>query len=661
MAPWYTDDIKEAKTERRKAERKWRETGLVVHKQIYQAARDNVTALIAKSKEDYYKERISSSDDTQSALFACVKELLNEKKSSKLPEFDSAQELADHIANYFKDKIAKIRTYLEDIQKTFNEDLEPEVKLVPDDAHSTTFSPATEEEVRKIIMASASKSCCLDPIPTYLLKKCLHILLPVITKIINLSFSSATVPECFKIAAVIPLLKKIFLDPEFLNNLRPVSTLPFVSKTLERVAGKRMGTHKQKNCLHEKMQSAYREGHSTESALVRIQNDLLISIDNKQCVFLVLLDLSAAFDTVDHNVLLNRLSERYGIKGQALSWVESYLSDRKQFITVEGVRSTEHTLDCNVPQGSVLGPSFFSDYNAPVADIFHRHGIAYHLYADDTQVYLAFPAGAETEAREKLELCLQDVKLWMARNYLKLNDSKTDFMILGSAHSLKNISTTHIKIGDELVKPSTSVKNIGATLDHQLKMDKQINMVCKSAWFHMYQLGKIKKYLTNSQLRSVIQAFVISKIDQNNSLLIGSPKYLIAKLQSVQNAAAKFVCGIRRFDRVEPPLNILHWLPVEHRIKYKVLLLCYKCLNGKGPQYLKELLIPYKPPRILRSSSANSLVEPRSLTRTYGDRAFSVVAPRLWNRLPASVKDSSSVDSFKRSLKTHLFKIAYPK
>ena len=148
----------------------------------------------------------------------------------------------------------------------------------------------------------------------------------------------------------------------------------------------------------------------------------------------------------------------------------------------------------------------------------------------------------ESEALKKL--CLQDVRLWLASNYLKLNDSKTEFMILGSAHNLRNIRTSYIKVGHELVGPSASVKNIGAVLDQHLRMDKHVSMVCKAAWFHLYQLGKIKKYLSTSQLKSVIQAFVISKLDQNNSLLVGSPKYLISKLQSVQNAAAKFVCGI---------------------------------------------------------------------------------------------------------------------
>ena len=411
--------------------------------------------------------------------------------------------------------------------------------------------------------------------------------------------------------------------------------------------------------FNEKMQSAYREGHSTETALIRIQNGVLRSIDSKRCVFLVLLDLSAAFDTVDHRILVTRLSDRFGVRGSALQWIESYLSERKQFVVVNGTRSHEHSLDCNVPQGSVLGPGLFGDYSSPIGDIFRKHGIDFHLYADDTQVYVSFPADDEAQALSKLEACIAEVRLWMAKNYLKLNDEKTDFVILGSKHNLKKVTTSHVTIGDAKIKPSDCVKNIGASLDKEMQLEKQVTLTCKSAWYHLYQLSKIKKYLSQEQLQTVIQAFVISKLDENNGLLIGSPRQLTTKLQSIQNAAAKMICGIKRFDHVQAPLQKLHWLPVEYRIKFKVLLLCFKCMFDNGPTYLKELLIPYAPPRSLRSSSSNLLTVPKTAMKRYGDRAFSVAGPVLWNSLPESVRSCQSVPSFKRSLKTHFFKLAH--
>ena len=186
-----------------------------------------------------------------------------------------------------------------------------------------------------------------------------------------------------------------------------------------------------------------------------------------------------------------------------------------------------------------------------------------------------------------------------------------------------------------------------------------MNKTCQSAWYNLHHLTKLKKYLSNDQLRTVIHAFVTTKLDQNNSLLFGLPKTVISKLQSVQNAAARLIAGQRKYDRKAAPLRDLHWLPVEKRIVFKILLLCYKSLNNNGPDYLKELLLPYKPSRSLRSTSALLLVEPRTSLITYGDRAFSVAAPRLWNHLPQHIRMCTSVSTFKMSLKTYLFKEAF--
>ena len=247
----------------------------------------------------------------------------------------------------------------------------------------------------------------------------------------------------------------------------------------------------------------------------------------------------------------------------------------------------------------------------------------------------------------------------MAANYLKLNDSKTEFIVFGSKKNLAEIKTQSMCLGESHVPSHPSVKNIGVHLDETLKMDKQVAATCKVAWFHLYQISKIRKYLTDDQTKSVIHANVTSRLDHNNSLLIGLPKKSIGKLQLIQNAAARLIVGLKKRDHVTPTLRELHWLPVEQRILFKVMLLTFKALNNKGPAYLKELLTPYVPARNLRSSSDNQLCVPKSCYVETSKRAFGTRAPCEWNRLPISIRNKPSVNSFKTALKTYLFKQAY--
>ena len=215
------------------------------------------------------------------------------------------------------------------------------------------------------------------------MKDCYTILLPVIAGIINLSFDNATIPANFTEAVLDPILKKDSLDHEVHKNFRSFSNLRFVSKATEKVVALRLNQHLVNNNLHEMFQSAYRIEHSTETALTRIHNDILLAIDDSSCIILVLLDFSAALDAVDHNILL-RLELRFGITGKALSWLTFYLTDRTQFVQVANEHSTSRKLLCGVPQGSVLGPVLYAMYTAPLADITRQHGLNFHFYADDT-------------------------------------------------------------------------------------------------------------------------------------------------------------------------------------------------------------------------------------------------------------------------------------
>uniref|UniRef100_A0A674PCY9 Reverse transcriptase domain-containing protein n=1 Tax=Takifugu rubripes TaxID=31033 RepID=A0A674PCY9_TAKRU len=500
-------------------------------------------------------------------------------------------------------------------------------------------------------------TCLLDPIPTHLLKDVLPLIGSSILDQINGSLVSGYVPRSYKVAVIKPLLKKPSLDPDVLANYRPISNLPFISKVLEKVVVTQLLEHLQRNSLFEMFQSGFRAHHSTETALLKVTNDLLIASDHGLVSMLVLLDLSAAFDTVDHSILLQRLEHVIGIKGTALDWFRSYLSDRYQFAHVHGVPSSYSRVSHGVPQGSVLGPILFTLYMLPLGNIIRQHGINFHCYADDTQLYLSMKP-EETEKLVKLQTCLKDIKSWMSSNFLLLNPGKTEVMVFGP-EPLRDRLDHMITLDGISLTSSLSVRNLGVTFDQNLSFNSHIKLVSRSAFFHLRNISKIRKLLMQPDAEKLVHAFVTSRLDYCNSLLSGCPNNSLRSLQLIQNAAARVLTGIDKRDHISPVLASLHWLPVKFRITFKTLLLTYKVLRGLAPSYLEELVIPYQPNRPLRSQNAGLLVVPRVSRSRMGGRAFSYQAPLLWNQLPVQVREADSIATFKIRLKTYLFEKAY--
>ena len=190
-------------------------------------------------------------------------------------------------------------------------------------------------------------------------------------------------------------------------------------------------------------------------------------------------------------------------------------------------------------------------------------------------------------------------------------------------------------------------------------MTDHVKSMCKSAYLNLRNIACARRYLTEEATTTLVHSLVISKLDCLNALLYGLPDSLIKRLQLLQNNAARLIRRKKKNDHITPLLCDLHWLPVKQRIKYKLILLTFKCLHGKAPKYLSDLLETYQPARSLRSSTQCLLKEKPSRLKSYGDRAFSVAAPRLWNNLPVDLRESNSLETFKRKLKTHLFREAY--
>ena len=538
--------------------------------------------------------------------------------------------------------------------------LDEGVKQAPETL--SVFKPASVSEVKVIVKSMANKCCDLDPIPTWLAKECLDELAPYVTSLVNNSLDSGKVPSAFKQALVRPLLKKPNLDKDEYKSYRPVSNLSFISKVLERVVSSRLMEHQNLQDLREIYQSAYVPGHSTETALVRIHNDLALAVDNHGAALLVLLDLSAAFDTIDHEVLLGRLQQRYGVEGSALAWLGSYLKERKQCIMIDSARSQDEQLLYGVPQGSVLGPLLFASYVSPLGDIIRSYGLHFHSYADDTQIYVEVDPRNDhsiNNAVQQVECCLAHVRMWMSQNYLKLNEDKTEIVFISTKSQISKVSFPSVDVGDVKVKPSSLAKNLGVNFDSVLSMESYVNSVCKSCSYHLYNIARIRGYLDRKTVETVVHALVSSKLDYCNSVLAGVSGKLLKRLQRVQNSAARVVCQVSKRSHITPVLRSLHWLPIKKRIEYKLLLLAHKALHGSAPKYLSCLLVKHDPKRTLRSSSQGFLDIPKTKLKSFGDKAFSANVPKLWNKLPGNLRATTSIEEFKRLLKTHLFGEAY--
>ena len=655
---WYGSKLQKAKAAKRKAERKFLHSRTLKYFENFQVQRNRYNHLLAQEKRLYYNSKIRECGRDTKSIQKVVDQLLYKNNSLVLPKSTSELELANSFCKFFSDKTELIRSNLPTIYTTIDIDIPPPCSSF------SAFKLVTNDHIEKLIMESSTKSCTLDPIPTWLLKECTEEMVPFITELINKSLSSGVFPENMKSALVSPLLKKASLDPNVFKNYRPVSNLSFVSKILEKVVAGQLKSYMAENNLHEKSQSAYKAFHSTETALLKIQNDIRSAVDKKEIVVLVLLDLSAAFDLIDHDVLFDRMRNILGIKGTVLEWFKSYLRGRSQSIKIGKIKSCIHYLLYCVPQGSVLGPLLFLIYILPLATLIRSHGVHTHGFADDTQLYLSMTPSNKVmlqDAIKKIESCLSNIYKWMTRNKLKLNSDKTEILFIGTENMLSKLDIPSINVcGCEIKTTNLPIKNLGVFFDCNMSMKHHVSHVVQSANYHLRNISRIRKCLSLEVAKQVITSLVLSRLDYCNSLLFGVPSTIIYKLQLIQNTAAKVIFKKRKYDHITPWLKSLHWLTIDKRIIFKILLIIFKCLHGMAPSYLSDLISIYQPGRPLRSSNDISRLVPKSSRLVnFGDRAFQIYAPKIWNSLPVSIRQSKTVHIFKRDVKTYLFRQAY--
>lgn len=641
-APWLTDTIREMQELRNAAFSKYKLSRSNHDWESYKNIRNYVTGAIHREKKAYLSHILKNK---------CSKTTWNTLRSLDIVKNTQQHELPNLLRN-----VNNINTYFNNISVPIP--TADQAKLL--DKYSSSkfvsncsfcFTTVDTDVVMKHILSIKSHSVGCDLISITMLKLVSSFLLHHITFIINTCILTSTYPRAWKTACVVPLAKNS--NPIDLSHLRPISILPTLSKVLELILKSQISNYVFDNNIIPAFQSGFRPHHSTTTALLHISDYLLKATDDSQVTCLILLDFSKAFDTLDPNILYNKLLY-YGFEAGAASFIYNYLCDRSQKVTVDSEESTTLPVYYGVPQGSILGPLLFSIYISDFHQSLNMCNI--HHYADDSQVYLSFPIQDVVYANELLNKELSSLSCISVAHRLKLNPSKSQVIVFGPKKSRDAAKLSlNIKIGNNSINTVNQCKNLGLWFDENLRFTRHVNYLCQSSYLTLKQLYPHKNIMTSELKLNLCNALIISKISYCDSVY--GPALLnmdSIRLQRIQNSCYRFAFGIRKYQSgISNIIQNSGNLKLDKLRKLHLLCITHKILGSSTPSYLFNKL------RKLHRNSANFktrhslLLEiPRHATAMY-TRSFTYNASKEYNSLPSEFKNYT-IKNFKKKLKKFL-------
>ena len=652
---WYTSELGDLKRTKRRAERKYKKyptsrtrNELNEIKLVYKKA-------IFKAREKFYSNISEEEKNDMGKLFKRVNYLVdNNSNRNVLPTATDPTQLANDLGNFFADKVNAIRTEISDRIDHAQHGLGIE--------HSFSgctlfdFEPSDKTELTEIITSMNNKFSTVDPIPPSFIKQHLDYFLPILLDIVNKSLSMGF-PDNLKHTTVNPIYKEKGSDSELFKSYRPVSNLPFLSKLIEKVALKRINKHLQSFNLLPLNQSGYIKQHSCETAICKITNDLQQIVHEGKMAVLVLLDLSAAFDTIDHSILINLLQHKFGITGNVLQWLKSYSKGRTFSVKIKHVKGGRILMIYGVPQGSILGPLLFILYISDIPEVACNHDVLNQGYADDTQLYIGFnPVVDFTNNSNKLKDCIKDLESWMTSNFLQLNVDKTEVLFVGKPNDFA-VHSLQIEIGIKTYSSDSSqnVRSLGVELDKTLSMKATISDRVKSCYFNLKKISRIRSFLSVRHKLFLINAFILSKLDYCNIALACVPTIHLKPLEKVLNAAMRFVYSLKPRMNTSSYLQKSHILPVAYRIKFKTCTTAFKVVHQQCPSYMRDI-VKFREPseRNLRSNMDTYVLAHSNYTNSI---EYTMIMN--WNSLPYHIRSSTTLNIFKKKLKTFYFALAF--
>ena len=653
--PFINEEIKEKMAKRDQAHKIARETGALVDWQYYRDCRNDVKTVLREAEKEYVQNEIKK-NQSSSERWKVIRNCIPTRERSRPAYSRDMKELATEFNEFFTEvgvRAAEQAKRLASVNGLPTSHQEIPVSFIPEE-DEFQFRAATSFEINRIVQSFPSnKAPGKDKLHMAVVKDALPAILPTLTEIINSSLLTSVFPSLWKESEIVPILKDGG-DPEVANENRPVSLLPALSKICERVALNQFTEYAtRRNCLSGH-QSGNKKRHSTETLNILTSDLALEAMDRKQVTALVLLDLSKAFDSIDHMSLLKKL-RAMGTSKEAIEWFRSYLTGRKQSVRIGCETSEPRLISYGVPQGSILGPALFNIYINDLPSVPKVGSL--ECYVDDSQLYLSFPVRDTTLAADQLTEDLRNIAAWCCKNSLLINPDKTKLLVLGTPQMLMKIpDDLSITLLSKKIIPSKSAKNLGVTMDCSLTYDEHVTQVTSKCIGSLCQINRVKYLFDRRTLITIINSLVFSKLFYCSSVWANTTKKNIELLQTVQNFAARIVSGTRKFDHVTPILKQLQWLPIIKQLAVRDATMVFKCLNGLAPPYLCQRFKTRSEVHNCNTRNRDRLHIPLRRTAA-GQRAFTFRGQKLWNSLPDEFQSITNLDVFKVKIKQHFLRV----
>ena len=643
--PWMSAELKKLINEKHKMKARANKSSNPNDWEQFKKLRNLINNRLKEAKATYYKSQIKSNAENPRAVWKIINQLMNRNETSNVinkiaigdRESTDSKDIAEILNTHFTSIGQKLADQIQSSTSHFAD------YIVPTEA-TFELKEVDHEYVLKLIKKlDVSKATGLDTISSKLLKIAAPVICDSLSAIFNKSITTGIFPDELKYAKVFPVHKKGSKCD--VNNYRPISVLPVIAKIFERIIYNQLISFLDSNNLLSNAQSGFRSLHSTVTALLDATNDWYANLDNGHLNSVAYLDLTKAFDTVDHEILLKKL-ELYGISNTSLQWFKSYLSEREQCCYVNNSLSPPAKIPCGVPQGSILGPLLFLIYINDLPNCLEF--TTARMFADDTNLTAAGKNVQEIQC--KLNSDLSNTKTWLDANKLSLNVAKTEFMLIGTDYRLANLGfPCKIKMDSLEVKRVNTAKSLGVCIDERLSWESHVDLLAKKVSSAIAGLRQVRPFVNRDTLSLIYKTLIQPHFDYCDVVWDNLSIGLTTRLQKLQNRAGRVILRANYDTRSEDVLKILQWDNLEQRrFKHKATLM-YKILNNNAPKYLTDSFhtIEDSNPYKLRNRSNLRLPLPKSEMMK---RSFKYSGPKLWNSLSPNLKSAQSVTSFKRQL-----------